>query len=158
MKMTQNLVSLNLTVAQLAAVDAALLELETQLTELVSLPAGTKKRYQTLGNKSEAFCRQTLRVLGDNPQLLPSTMNPADAQRDIRARDQLRQGSVRLSRLKSRLDDTEFALGSDVMQMATQGYALLKLVGQAQGSNEVRRGLSSRLVKRRGTATETKAA
>jgi hypothetical protein len=157
--MMQNLVSLNLNVAQLAAVDAALLELETQLAGLVSLPAGTKKRYQPLGDKSEAFCRQTLRVLGENPQLLPPTMNVAEAQQDLLTRDQLRQRSVRLSRLMSRLDDTDFALGSDVMQMASQGYALLKLVGRAQGLDEVRKGLSSRFVKRRGApAEEDKAA
>jgi len=156
--MTQNLVSLNLTVAQLGAVDAALLELESQLAGLVALPEGAKKRYQTLGDKSEAFCRQTLRVLNENPQLVPASMNVAEAQQDLLSRDQLRQRSVRLSRLMARLDDTDFALGSDVMQMASQGYALLKLVGRAQGLDEVRKGLGSRFVKRRTAQTQATAA
>lgn len=154
----QNLVTLNLNDTQLAAIDAALQELEIQLSGLVALPPGAKKRYATLGDKSEAFCRQTLRVLGENPQLIPATINVAEAQRDLLVRDQLRQRSVRLSQLMSRLDDTDFALGSDAMQVATQGYALLKVVGKSQGLDEVRKDLGTRFVKRRSAPEEKKAA
>ena len=47
------------------------------------------------------------------------------------------------------LDDTEFALGSDALQAANQGYALLKVVGKAQGLDGVRKDLSARFVRRR---------
>ena len=156
--MMKNLVSFNLSDTQLAAVDAALQALETELLGLVALPAGTKKRSPTLGAKSEAFCRQTLRVLAENPQLVPATMNVAQAQRDLQMRDQLRQRSVRLTKLMSRLDDTDFALGSDAMQVASQGYALLKVVGRAQGLDDVRKDLGTRFLKRRSASEEKKAA
>lgn len=154
----QNLVSLNLSETQLAAVDSALLELETQLAGLVALPPGSKRRYQNMGDKSEAFCRQTLRVLSENPQLVPPSLEVAEAQRDMATLDQLRQRAVRLSRLMSRLEDTNFALGSDVMQVATQGYALLKVVGKAQGLEEVRKELAVRFIKRRKAPAEEKKA
>jgi hypothetical protein len=43
--MTQSLVTLNLTDAQLTAVDAALTELETQLGGLIALPAAKKRAW-----------------------------------------------------------------------------------------------------------------
>ncbi|MBK8069946.1 MAG: hypothetical protein IPK27_20705 [Rhodanobacteraceae bacterium] len=150
----QNLVALNLSESQLAAVDAALLALEAQLVGLVSLPPGSKRRLAQLGDKSEAFCRQTLRVLGENPQLVPATLDVAHAQQQSAMRDQLRNRSLRLSRLMSRLDDTEFALGSDALQAANQGYALLKVVGKAQGLDGVRKDLSARFVRRRRQPSE----
>jgi hypothetical protein len=52
--MTQNPVTLNLTDAQLTAVDAALTELETQLGGLIALPAAQKRSLRKMGQKSEA--------------------------------------------------------------------------------------------------------
>lgn len=145
----QNLVSMNLSESQLNAVDAALTELETQLAELSSLAVGAKKRLLPLGEKSEAFCRQTLRVLSKNPQVVPPNLDVSGAVRQMETRDQLRARTVRLSRLMSRIDDTDFMLGSDVMQVATQGYALLKVVGKSQGLDEVRKDLGVRFAKTR---------
>jgi hypothetical protein len=147
--MQQNVVTLNLSESQLVAVDAALTELEIQLTGLVALSPATKKRMQPMGEKSEAFCRQALRVLNENPQVVPPSLDVTDAVNDLKTLDQLRPRAIRLSRLMSRLEDTDFALGSVVMQTATQGYALLKLVGRAQGLDEVRKGLGTRFIKRR---------
>ncbi len=157
--MQQNVVTLNLSETQLIAVDAALTELETQLAGLVALTPGTKKRMQPMGEKSEAFCRQALRVLNENPQVVPPNMDVADAVNDLKTLDQLRPRAIRLSRLMSRMADTDFALGSDVMQTASQGYALLKVVGRAQGLEEIRKDLGTRFVKRRrAPAEEAKAA
>src|SRR4051794_33139689 len=125
--MTQNLVTLNLTDAQITAVNAALTELETQLAGLISLSTPAKRSARKMGQKSEAFCRQTLRVLGQNPQIIPPNVPLADAQGDLTALDALRPIMVRLSRLNSRASDTEIGLGSDVMAFALRGYSLLKL-------------------------------
>lgn len=81
-------------------------------------------------------------------------MDVADAVNDLKTLDQLRPRAIRLSRLMSRLSDTDFALGSDVMHTATQGYALLKVVGRAQGLEEIRKDLGARFVKRRRAPVE----
>ena len=88
-------------------------------------------------------------MLGENPKLVPATMDVAEAQRDLEMRDRLRPRAIRLSQLMARMDDTDFALGSDAMQVATQGYALLKVVGKAQGLDEVRKDLGVRFAKTR---------
>jgi hypothetical protein len=145
--MTQNLVTLNLTDAQLTAVDAALTELETQLAGLIALPPATKRRLRRMGPKSEAFCRQTLQILQQNPQIVPPNVPLAEAIADLATLEQLLPRLIRLSRLSERASDTETALGSDVMTVALQGYSLLKLTGRAEGLEPLRQELSGRFTK-----------
>jgi hypothetical protein len=155
----QNLVTMSMSEAQLNALDVTLTELETQLAGLVALPEGAKRRYAQLGERSEAFCRQALRVMAENPQLIPPQMDVGEAVRELNLRDALRVRAVRLSKLMSRLQDTDFALGSDAMQVASQGYSLLKVIGRAQGLNEARKNLGTRFGRgRRTKASERTAA
>jgi hypothetical protein len=144
-RMSQNLASWNLTDAQLTAVDAALTELETQLAGLIALP--NKKLYKKMGNKSEAFCRQTLHVLEQNPQMVPPNLGLADAVSDLNGIEQLRPRMVRLARLSERAADTSFALGSDVMAAALEGYNLLKRSGKSEGLDSLRKELGLRFAK-----------
>jgi len=156
--MSQNLVSWNLTDAQLTAVDAALTELETQLVGLIALP--DKRSYKRMGNKSEAFCRQTLHVLEQNPQMVPQNLGLADALADLNGIEQLRPRMVRLARLSTRASDTSFALGSDVMAAALEGYNLLQRSGKSEGLDSLRKELGTRFSRtsRQPTPTPPQAA
>jgi len=145
--MAQNIVSLNLTPDQLTAVDAALTALETQLSGLIALPVEQKRSLKKMGEKSEAFCRQALRVLEQNPQMVPANVPLVDAMADLAALDALRPRMVRLSRLSERFADTDIALGSDVMSVALQAYSLLKVTGKTDGLQAMRRELGSRFAK-----------
>ena len=60
--MTQNLVSLHLTAAEIAAIEAALTTLESAFKSFIELSADEKRGLARMGDKSEAFCRQTLIV------------------------------------------------------------------------------------------------
>jgi len=145
--MSQNLVTLNLTDAQLTAVDAALTELETQLAGLIALSAPVRRSVRRMGPKSEAFCRQTLRILEQNPQIVPPSVPLAEAMADLTAQELLRPRMVRLARLSERASDTNVALGSDVMMVALQGYSLLKISGRAQGLDLLRQELRAQFSK-----------
>jgi len=54
------------------------------------------------GPKSETFCRQTLTVLAQNPQVIPPSIDLAEAQADLAALDRLRSRLTRLQRLAER--------------------------------------------------------
>ena len=142
--MTQNLISLNFTADQLQAVDTAIAELETQLAGLIALTKPQKQVLRKMGNKSEAFCRQAMRVLEQNPQLAPPNLVSASPLQDLAALDQLRPRMVRLSRLSERAADTDLALGSDVMDASLKVYGLLKLTGRSEGLDGLRRELGNR--------------
>ena len=145
--MSQNLVSLTLTDEQLQVVDQALGLIEGQMTGLIALNKSQRRTLIKMGEKSEVFCRQTLSLLDQNPQVVPPSMPLADAQADMVALDRLRPRMQRLRRLSERAADTEMALGSDVMVTSLQGYALLKVAGRNQGLEGQRQSLGSRFAK-----------
>lgn len=139
---TQNLVNLTLTEAQIANIDAALAMLETELAGLVALSAVQKRRMRKMGEKSESFSRQALQVVSQNPQMIPPNVPVMDGLADLRLLDQLRPRLIRLTRLCERGNDTDAALGNDIMSVALQAYGLLKLTGRGEGMETLRRELS----------------
>ena len=145
--MTQNLMSLALSADDLEAIDAALSALETRLTGLVALQPDERRGLTKMGDKSEAFCRQTLTVLAQNPQVIPPSFDLVEARADLAAVDVLRPRLARLRRLTERAEDSEMALGSDVMIASLEGYALLKVSGRNQGLEGLRQSLSARFGK-----------
>ena len=147
--MSQNLINLTLSDEQLAAADQALAALEQAFAGFVALQAEQRKSLSRMGSKSEQFCRQTLTVLGENPQIVPASIGLADAQADLITLDRLRPRLSRLQKLAERAEDSETALGSDVMSLALEGYALLKVAGRTQGLEGARKELSSRFNKTR---------
>lgn len=154
---TQNLLSLALPDAQLAEIDATLDELERLLSGLGSMDAERRKTLARMGGKSEAFCRQALTALEQNPQLVPPSLKVAEARADLDAIDRLRPRLQRLQRLTERAQDSETLLGSDVMACALQGYAILKVAGKDQGLEGLRKELGTRFAKGARAAGETPA-
>jgi len=145
--MAQNLVSLTLSAADLTAIDGALTTLEQKFAGLVDLSPDQRKSLSKMGDASEAFCRQTLTVLGQNTGILPPSFNLAEAQADLANIDTLRPRFTRLQALIEKADDTEMALGSDVMSAALEGYAQLKVSGKGAGLDAVRQQMGARFAR-----------
>ncbi len=145
--MQQNLISLNLSDDDINQIDAALGILEQRLSGLVALTNDERRSLTKMGDKSEAFCRQTLAVLSQNPDLLPPRFSLAEAQRDLAAIDVLRPRLARMRRLMERAEDSDTALGSDVMTAALEGYALLRVSGSGSGLDALRTAIGSRFTR-----------
>ncbi len=155
---TENMVNLNLNETQLANVDAALTALETELSGLIALNATVKRRMRKMGKKGESFSRQALQVISQKPEMIPANIPVRDALEDLRQLDQLRPRLARLTLLCQRGDDTDAALGNDIMLVALQAYGLMKLTGAKQGMAPLRRELSGTFTGRRppkGEASDT---
>ena len=108
------------------------------------MESGERRGLMLMGPKSETFARQTLRVLEQNPKIVPPSFDLAGARADLAAFERLQMVLERVSQLTRRLDDTVAVLGSDVMDAALEGYAQLKVSGGAQGLDELRRELGGR--------------
>ena len=128
--MTQNLVSLDISAADVAEFDAALAVIEKFVKPLLSLTADEVKGLSKMGDKSEQFCRQAAMVLGQNRDVLPATFVLDEMVSDLAAFDMLRPRAVRLHDAVAKLDDTLMALGSDVMVAASKGYGLMQMFGK----------------------------
>ncbi len=78
-------------------------------------------------------------LLAQNTESIPPCYDLAEAQRDLAVLDLLRPRFSRLRLLMSRADDTQMALGSDLLSAALEGYAIAKAfgkgAGRAQGSD-----------------------
>jgi hypothetical protein len=145
--MSQNLISLQLTEQDLTTLNALVGDIESRLTGLVSLDNASRRQLTKMGDKSEAFVRQTLLVLAQNPGIVPPALGLAEAQADLRALDQLRPLLARLQRLTERVSDSEMALGSDLMSVALEGYGLLKVSGRNKGLEGLSDALSARFAR-----------
>jgi hypothetical protein len=145
----QNLVSIQYTDAELAQMDTALSTLGQLFSRMVTLRPEDRRELTKLGPKSEAFCMQALAVLQANPQIVPATLDLAEAASDKRTLDQLRPRLVVLRQLIERADDTEMALGSDLMSVARDGYQLLEVAGKDAALKAARKELSARYARRR---------
>ena len=107
--MRQNLIDLTLPAESLAAIDDALAALESHLGGLIALTLDQCRQLTKMGDKSEAFCRQAMNVMAENPRILPRNMDLAALQRDLAALDALRPRLLRLTRLQERASVTEMA-------------------------------------------------
>ena len=143
--MKQNLVSLEFSAAQLEAVDAALAALEKNLAELVTLTAEQRRKALKMGDGSEVFCRQTELVLRQNAGMVPADFELAEFQQDIATLDALRPRLQRLRTLTDRADDTELALGSDIMSAALDGYRFAKIAGKGTALDSLKEAMQVRL-------------
>jgi hypothetical protein len=148
------MISLNVTDEQIAAALAGLQQIEAALAGLISLENGDLRGLMLMGPRSEPFARQTLRVLEQNPGIVPPSLNLREAQADLATLDKLTPVLERVQKLATRLDDTVAALGSDVMDVALEGYGQIKLSGAAHGLDELRRELSGRFAKTRRKVAE----
>ncbi|CAJ0741828.1 hypothetical protein R16034_02840 [Ralstonia edaphis] len=142
--MPQNLISYQLTSADLAAVDGALKTLEDRLASLIDLTPVQRRTLVKMGDKSEAFARKAVEVLNTNPNLLPGNFDLAELRRDLAGFDQLRSRLMRVARIHERMADSQLALGSDVMSATLEGYAFLKVAGQGEGLDAARKALAVR--------------
>lgn len=155
--MSQNLISMELSDATVTALNAALEQAEAQLAGLIALDNATRRQLTKMGDKSEAFVRQTLTVLEQNPDIVPPGLGLAEAQADLRALDRLRPVLARLQRLAERATDSEMALGSDLMNVALEGYGLLKVSGRNRGLEGASAALAARFTRRSPRPTEAPA-
>ena len=154
----QNLVSFILDAQKQTALDTKRGALEQEFDFLLDLTSDQRKGLTTMGDKSEAFCRQTVLVLGQNTGSLPASFNLAELQGDLANLDKVRPLLSRMMQLMEKLSDTELALCSDIMAGSLEGYGILKVTGKGAGLDGLRQQMSARFThprKKKDTGTTT---
>ena len=142
--MSEQVMDVQLTDEELAAIDVALEALENNLKGLIALSASQRKGMVKMGRKSEAFCRQAVIVFTQHPDVLPRNFDVERFRRSLETLDALRPRLSRISRLHERSVDSQMALGSSLMSNALDGYKVMKIAGVGQGLDAMRRMLGAR--------------
>ena len=147
--MPQNLISLDIGADAIAAVDQAIATLEHFTKPFLTLTASEKKDLFKMGDKSVAFCQQTALVLSQNKDALPAGFDYTEMEDDLAAYAALQGRVLRIREVLAKMDDTQTAIGSDIMVAASEGYALMKLFGKAEGLSELQQAMRVRRPGRR---------
>lgn len=143
--MSQNLISIAFSAEEIALIQTHLQGLVGVLQpKTIALDVQKRRELYKMGGKSERFCRETIDALDRNRQVVPPSLGLDEGLADQRALDVVRPVVDTLEQLLERLRDTEMALGSDVMDTAVAGYALLKLMGKNQGLDGLTKELGLR--------------
>lgn len=155
--MAKKLVRVHFDAAQWAAVDAAIDAIEQVWDPMLVALDADMRTAPKMGNRTEAFCRGAHHAMHQNPGKLPRELDVDEMGRCLASHDELALRRTRIARLFAKLDDTDTALGIDVMSAALHGYASLKLHRQADGLDGLRRDLGRhfRRPKRRKTDEAT---
>jgi len=88
-------------------------------------------------------------VLAQNSQMIPPGFDLREAENDLANLDLLRRRFSRLRQLVAKADDTEMALGSDILSASIEGYALAKAIGKGAALDALRESMGSRYSRRR---------
>src|SRR5438105_2362727 len=94
-----------------------------------------------MGDKSEAFCRQTLSVLEQNPQVVPPSVGLREAIADLEALDRLRPRLQRLLRLTERGERYGNGAGQRCDAGGIAGLRTAQGLGQEPGPRRLAQGL-----------------
>jgi hypothetical protein len=138
-----NLVSATLTAADLQAVSDALATVRAKLPFLTDLTPQDKRRLFKMGDGSRAFVEKALIAAQANPQVLPPAFDLAEYSRDWALWAQLGVVTNNITQLAELVDDTQTALGSDLMSAALTAYGHLS-EASVGGLEEIKADLGKR--------------
>jgi len=122
-----NLADLKIPDADLVEIESALLVLETKLKpHFVTLTVKQRSDFTKMGTR-EQLVRQAVTAAQQNPNDLPASIGTTAAVADVAALDTYRPLFARVQALSEGCNDTEMAIGIDLMNFALRVYGQLKL-------------------------------
>ena len=151
-----NLVTATLTAADMQAVSDALTTIRTKLPFLIDLSPVEKRRLFKMGDGSRAFVEKALIAAQANPQVLPPAFDLAEYARDWALWAQVSTLATNITQLSELIDDTQTALGSDLMNAALTAYGYLN-EASVGGLEEIKADLGKRFTRSSSSPAPTPA-
>jgi hypothetical protein len=126
-----NLIQLAVPPADLPDIDAAITTLETKLLpHLIALTAEQRSNFFKMGTR-EQIVRDAVTAASQNPGDIPTNMGTADAEADLTALDAHRPRFARITKIAQACNDSEMALGIDLINFALRVYGILSISAPA---------------------------
>ncbi len=144
MPLYNNRLAVILTAEQIAGIDTAVASVETATPFLVNLSPTERRKLLKLGPKSEAFVRHAMEAGNQNQDIVPSSLDLGEMNRDKAVRDALLSIGQRLDLLQAKVRDTSMLAGSDLMGASMVIYRALLANGRASGLDELLSRLQAR--------------
>jgi hypothetical protein len=124
--MFTNTISQALTALQKTDISTKINDIKLILVWLFNLTPEDRKKIIKMGDKSVSYVRGVLAALKANPAVVPSTFDVTEFEKDMTLYDDLLAILMLLRPLFEGLEDTLVLVGSELIQQANAGYAILK--------------------------------
>ena len=150
-------ISVNLVQADIDAIKAALVTINTKLPFLITLDAEERKTLFKLGPKSADFVQDASGASINFPNILPASFDKAEYAKDTALFKTLADLKFLIDSLQEKLDHTYMAVGSEAMVASLEVYAYVQTAAdRTPGLKTVAEKLKDRF-KRQGAAKKTQA-
>ncbi len=124
---TENIISIEITPEDKAAIETALTSLQTVLAKYVIVLTPTqKKEMAKMSDKSIAFVEKVSDYKTSNPEFIPAYMDVAEFDKDLKAVRELREFQRITEQENSSLFDTIMLCGSEAYKAALGYYNSVK--------------------------------
>jgi hypothetical protein len=131
----QNLVTIELTTAEIATLKGALETIRTTLGErAVSLTPDERQSYVKMGDNTRVFCQQAIAGIQANSGSMPADFDVPGLLQDMADYTALETFFAEYKAVGELLDDTLKALSSDVMANSIVGVTFLKALNKINPS------------------------
>jgi len=127
----ENKISIEINPEAIANSKACIGSIELNLPKLSNLSDEERKAIPKMGDKTVAFVNKALEHAKHNTSVVPSFLDMAEFEKDVKAVNDLNQVLKPLKQLVEKLDDTTMLAGSEAYTAALTFYSALKGAAKA---------------------------
>ncbi|MDP4266385.1 MAG: hypothetical protein Q8880_03000 [Bacteroidota bacterium] len=127
----ENLISFNLTAAEITQIETALQTIKTVIQgKVINLTTEERQEYGKVGNERANFIVKALGYMLQRPDLVPNYINLTEFQNDVAARQSIVPLLNQATEIHEMFSDTNLLLGTDVYNTAIAFYRNVKIAAQ----------------------------
>jgi hypothetical protein len=119
-----------------------------KLPFLIDLSPEDRRSLPRMGDKSRAFVSQALTIAQQNPDILPSSFDLQEMQKDVALSTALEPIRAALTQLQELVDDTYMAAGSDAYMAALLVYQYARAGSKGSALDNLLDGLGQRFARK----------
>ncbi|HVK99948.1 MAG TPA: hypothetical protein VM553_09055 [Dongiaceae bacterium] len=136
--MSINLISGEITAAQMERFDSLVTEMELLLAHiLLGLSAEDRRSYGVMGDRTRVFAGHAQSMVHNHRPLFPVSVDGPEFDRDLALFDNAMRMVRRITPFYEKLGDTAMAAGYDAYQHALEVYAFAKVASPNAGVEEL---------------------
>jgi len=119
-------ISATLTTDNLTQIKTAIATIQENMPFLISLTVDERRKRFKMGDKSLAFVNNSINVTQNNPEVVPSSFDIAEFEKDYHLTVALTEVLGLLDQLTEKVDDTLLAVGSESIASSLLVYDYVK--------------------------------
>ncbi len=127
----ENRVNITMTAAQITAVKAAIITIQTNMPFLIGLTVDERITRPKINVNNKAFTEDAINAAVNNASMIPAYFSTANMLTDLNLFEQLDELLLVINQLVEKIDDTHMLAGSEAFVSALASYRLFEAAATA---------------------------